>query len=211
MPRLYLIQPTQPRRGTPPSWAPRPYNLQRQPQRPGELSAEIRIASAPSNTDVATAAARAGLPESLWATLAVESRRVVAYVAETFEANTGAVTTLLDNASNRHAPAGDATSRSRLAAYAAALSAAQSNDATSAIGPILLRPSATMLSAWNIAADRDRVNVDSWAQQHLEHHSGTFIAWETAAAFSGQTLAEWALAHAARRLRSRSTAPQTAA
>jgi hypothetical protein len=50
--------------------------LERQPQRPGELCREIRLDVGVHKAVVTAAAAAAGVPVSLWATVAVESQRV---------------------------------------------------------------------------------------------------------------------------------------
>src|SRR5690348_4647155 len=60
----------------------RPFSLQLQPQRPGEICEALRPAWAHEGLDAARAlAAGARLPLALWLTISVESERALAHVA----------------------------------------------------------------------------------------------------------------------------------
>jgi hypothetical protein len=190
------------------SWSSAAYDLERQPQRPGELCSEILIPRAACDQEVCLDAARSGLPEALWATLAVEGYRVADGAMRTTGLPAETLIELLDEtaACNLHG-----VTETRLAAYARALCGAEERKVTRAIGPLLLRPSMTILAAWSLASSCVGCPVEDWARDCLRRRSGAVVAWEISAASSGQTLAEWAMVQAARRLRSRRTAPQTAA
>jgi hypothetical protein len=146
---------------------------------------------------------------SLWATVAVESRRCVDLASRTFAASSAAVTAWLQDAAAIAEEPGMA-SVSRLCQYGRALLQASPAARERSVGGVLLRPPLRMLTAWSLAAEEDGVELEAWTTGMLEAPVGEPVRWEASAALAGQTLAEWALVQAARRLRSASTLAQTA-
>jgi hypothetical protein len=186
-----------------------PYDLDRQPQRPGELCSELCIDAIQLAAQIHARAARAGLPSSLWSTLAAESRRCVEVATGLLGLSPAEVRGLLDTFTGREQPLSQ-PAVSRLGDYAHALLAAQPRTTTPSVGPLLLRPSATQLTAWSLAAARNSVDLDAWILQRLQDTPGNMVGWEAAAALAGQTLLEWTLAQTARRLRPASTPAHSA-
>lgn len=137
---------------------------------------------------------------------------MVSYTASAAGLEERAVRSLLDEASAREPSDLSAVATdSRLAAYALALSRLEPREPVSMLSTVLLRPNATMLSAWSIAAAAAGVSLERWAEERLRAPALCDTAWEVSAASGGQTLAEWALDQATRSFRALSTAPQTAA
>jgi hypothetical protein len=187
--------------------------LERQPQRPGELCREIRLDVGVHEAVVAVAAAAAGVPVSLWATVAVESQRCVGLTSALFSVPDAVVIAALDDAAAKaqaHPGEQDAVSASRLCEYGRALARAGAHLPERTLGGVLLRPSLRILTAWSLASEEAGVALEAWASGLLEHPGGEAVRWEASAALVGQTLAEWTLVQAARRLRCASTFAQIA-
>jgi predicted HicB family RNase H-like nuclease len=215
MSRLYLVGSGRERGGLRPRrWTPAPFDLERQPQRPGELCREIRLDVGVHEAVVAAAAAAAGVPVSLWATVAVESQRCVGLTSALFAAPDAVVITALDDAAaeaQAHPGEQDAVSASRLCEYGRALARARAHPPErTTLGGVLLRPSLRILTAWSLASEEAGVALEAWASGLLKHPVGEAARWEASAALVGQTLAEWTLVQAARRLRCASTFAQIA-
>jgi predicted HicB family RNase H-like nuclease len=214
MSRLYLVGSGRERGGLrPPRWTPAPFDLERQPQRPGELCREIRLDVGVHEAVVAAAAAAAGVPVSLWATVAVESQRCVGLTSALFSVPDAVVIAALDDAAaeaQAHPGEKDAVSASRLSDYGRALAQAGAHLPERTLGGMLLRPSLRILTAWSLASEEAGVALEAWASGLLEHPVGQAARWEASAALVGQTLAEWTLIQAARRLRCASTFAQIA-
>jgi hypothetical protein len=189
-----------------------PFDLERQPQRPGELCREVHLDAGGHEAVVVTCATAAGVPVSLWATVAVESRRCVALTSALFAVTDAAVTATLDAAAEEqtHPDEPDAASRSRLSDYGQALGRASAHSPKHTLGRVLLRPSLRMLTAWSLASGEAGVTLKAWASGLLEYPVGEPVRWEASAALAGQTLAEWTLVQTARRLRSPRTLAQIA-
>jgi predicted HicB family RNase H-like nuclease len=214
MSRLYLVGSGRERGGLRPRrWTPAPFDLERQPQRPGELCREIRLDVGVHEAVVAAAAAAAGVPVSLWATVAVESQRCVGLTSALFSVPDAVVITALDDAAaeaQAHPDEQDAVLASRLYEYGRALAQAGAHPPERTLGGVLLRPSLRILTAWSLASEEAGVALEAWASGLLEHPVGEAARWEASAALVGQTLAEWTLVQAARRLRCASTFAQIA-
>jgi hypothetical protein len=212
MRRLYLVGSEETRAGaTPRRGASPPFDLERQPRRPGELCREVRLDI--DQRPIAVGAAAAGVPISLWATVAVESRRCVDLTAALFGVSRGTVGAALEQAVTDERT--DACERetvpgSRLRDYGEALVRAVPHRTQPAVGGVLLRPPLRMLSAWSLAADDADVELELWAASVLADPPDEPVQWQASAALSAQTLAEWALVQTARRLRSASTLAHTA-
>jgi hypothetical protein len=201
--RLYLVGS---RRGRGPAaptrWEAPPYDLDQQPQRPGELCAEIRIANGSAAADVHRRAADVGLPSTLWATLAVESHRTVELTGTLLGLSAPGVRAVLDEQIHT----GEEPTGTRLGDYARALTHAHQRKASFGFGAVLLRPSTTQITAWTLAAAADGVSLEAWVLARLQSTpSNSLQRWEASAAIAGQTLCEWALVQTARRLRPAST------
>jgi hypothetical protein len=181
-----------------------PYDLDTQPQRPGELCSELRLDAPALAAQVHDQAARAGLPSALWSTLTVESRRCVEVAAGLLGLSPAVVSGLLDAYAGYEQPFSPPPV-SRLGDYALALRAARPRAATRTVGALLLRPSTTQLTAWSLAATSNREGLDAWIVPRLQDAAANLVGWEAAAALGGQTLLEWTLAQTARRLRPAST------
>jgi hypothetical protein len=209
---LYLVG-SRPANSPRPGWSPPPYDLASQPQRPGELCAELSFSDHDLADRVSERAAAAGVPPVLYATVGVEATRTLTMAAglsalpcETVERRLGeaAAQTLGEVATDPRMLA-----PTRLGDYARALLDRTSRPAPrSASRRVLLRPTETMLAAWTLAAGEDPLTA--WAAGLLDRAAPDVLDWETAGACAGQTLAEWVLAQLARRSRSASTAAQTA-
>jgi hypothetical protein len=214
MSRLYLVGSGRERGGLRPRrWTPAPFDLERQPQRPGELCREIRLDVGVYETVVTAAAAAAGVPVSLWATVTVESQRCVGLTSALFSVPDAVVIAALDDAAaeaQAHPYEQDAVSASRLCEYGRALARAGAHTAEQTLGGVLLRPSLRILTAWSLASEEAGVALEAWASGLLKHPVGEAARWEASAALGGQTLAEWTLVQAARRLRCASTFAQIA-
>lgn len=196
---------------TPRRRASHAFDLERQPQRPGELCREVRLDI--DQRPIAAAAAAAGVPVSLWATVSVETRRCLELTAAVFGVSATAVCAALEDACTeaRTGPREPETaSASRLGDYGEALLRAVPHQTQRAVGGVLLRPPLRMLAAWSLAAEDAGVELEAWATGMLEAPVGEAARWEACAALAGQTLAEWTLVQTARRLRSASTLAQTA-
>ncbi len=190
-----------------------PFDLERQPQRPGELCREVHLDAGGHKAVVVARAAAAGVPVSLWATVAVESRRCVALTSALFAVTDAMVAATLDAAVEEQTYPGepDAASRSRLSDYGQALGRASALSPKHTLGRVLLRPSLRMLTAWSLASGEAGVALKAWASRLLlEDPVGEPVRWEASAALAGQTLAEWTLVQTARRLRSARTLAQIA-
>jgi hypothetical protein len=209
---LYLVGSGRERGGLRPRrWTPAPFDLERQPQRPGELCREIRLDIGGHEAIVAAAAAAAGVPVSLWATVAVESQRCVELTSALFSVPDAVLITALDDAvaeGQAHPGEQDAVAPSRLCEYGQALAQAGARTPERALGGVLLRPSLRLLTAWSLASEEAGMALEAWASELLDHPVGEAARWEASAALSGQTLAEWTLVQAARRLRCASTFAQ---
>lgn len=214
MSHLYLVKSTRERGGLRSRrWTPAPFELERQPQRPGELCREIRLDVGAHDIAVAAAAAGAGVPVSLWTTVAVESRRCVELTSTLFAAPDAVVITALDDAAAEalaHPGEQDAVLASRLREYGRALAQAGAHSPERTLGSVLLRPSLRILTAWSLASEEAGMALDAWASGLLNDPVGEVVRWEASAALAGQTLAEWTLVQAARRLRCASTFAQIA-
>jgi len=191
-----------------------PFDLARQPQRPGELCREVRLPAGADQRVTEVRAAAAGVPASLWATLAVESERCVQRSAALFALPDTLVVAALEDAAAEEEPEtvarlADGTP-SRLCDYARALLNARSREAAAVVGGVVLRPSLTMLTAWSLASRQAGLKLEAWASSHLSETALEPVRWEGSAALSGQTLAEWTVLQAARRLRSARTRAHSA-
>jgi hypothetical protein len=214
MNRLYLVGSGRERGGLRPRrWTPAPFDLERQPQRPGELCREVRLDIGDHEAVVATAAAAAGVPVSLWATVAVESQRCVELMSVLFAAPDAVLITALNDAAaeaQAHRGKQDAVAPSRLCEYGQALAQANAYLPERTLGGVLLRPSLRVLTAWSLASTEAGVALEAWASELLKDTVGEVVRWEASAALVGQTLAEWTLVQAARRLRCASAFAQIA-
>jgi hypothetical protein len=216
MNHLYLVEsPQSPRRKgqTARRWSAAPYDLARQPQRPGELCSEIRLTTPAPDPTMAQRARASGLPIVLWATLAVECQRVLELVIRSFELPPALALQTLDAASAKPPLTikdRSSGSGSRLSDYARALLNARPLSASVELGPVMLRVSTTMITAWMLACEQAGESLEDWASEQLTRPPRELVRWESSAAAGGQTLAEWALLQAARRLRCASTLAQTA-
>jgi hypothetical protein len=186
------------------------FDLVVQPQRPGELCEELRMeATAAVRHTTDQRAAAAGVPSPLWTSLAIEASRVVTTTADLLGLPQITIVDLLDIAAER----GESReiAGTKLAAYALALRSTQPRSPTKAIGPLLARPSTTMMTAWAASARNDGLTVEEWALANLAATPPDFLLWEASAAEAGQTMLEWALIQAARRSRSDNSAAHPAA
>jgi hypothetical protein len=188
-----------------PERRPPPYDLARQQQRPGELGREVVLdIGRDSCREIERRAAAAGVPATLWATLAVEATRSAALVETTFGF------TAVETLSAAAAEAAAAGRRSRLSDYADALRAATPRDPVAVIAAIAVRPGLASATAWEAEAAAAEVALDVWLVLAIDRAPARFVAWEAAAADEGRSLPEWALVHAARRCRSARTPAQIA-
>lgn len=214
MRQLYLVRPGRERSAhAQPSWTPPRFDLDRQPQRPGELCREIRLRASEHDSAVEAQAAAAGVPSSLWATLAIESQRCLQETASLFGVPGHVVSGALEHAASdgRKSAAGPSgESPSRLYDYARALVRAGARPARPTIGGLLLRPPLRMLTAWSLSCHATGLPLEAWATLHLAEAINEPVNWEASAAQAGQTLAEWIVVQTARRLRSTSTLAHTA-
>jgi hypothetical protein len=191
-------------------WIPPPFDLFAQPQRPGELCEEVPLGVAASvRFAVDERAAAAGIPCVLWTSLAIEARRAATATAQTLGLSYDSVVDQLNAAAED--PGDRRGVRTRLTDYALALRSAQPRPPTQAIGPLLARPSVTVITAWSDSARREGLALEDWALATLVDAPGDALLWEAGAAEAGQTLLEWALIQAARRRRAASSAAQPAA
>jgi len=200
--------------GPPPardSWSLPSYDLTAQPQRPGELCCELRLAERELAAEAEKHAAATGVPTALWATVAVEATRCLTPAAGVLGVPRSTLNGWLDDA----AAATDAakpgrTPGCRLLDYAQALQSARPRPAGARIGPLLLRPSETTLAAWWLAATEASLTLEAWCAACLRTAAPGAMSWEAAAALGGQTIGEWLLAQALRRLRAARTLAHTA-
>jgi hypothetical protein len=182
-----------------------PYDLARQPQRPGELGREVVLKlGRDSCREIERRAAAAGVPATLWATLAVEAARSVTLVETTLGVT---AVEALSAAAVEARPRGR---RSRLTDYADALRAATPRDPVAMIATMAVRPGLASATAWEAEAEAAEVALDVWLVLAIDRAPAKFVAWEAAAADEGRSLPEWALVHAARRCRSARTSAQIA-
>jgi hypothetical protein len=189
-------------------WSLPPYDLDAQPQRPGELCDELRLDDPHLAARVEDLGARAGVPALLWATVAVEASRCVTTAGELLDTPAETLIAWLDEAASHPTPSLETLPVCRLLDYAAALMRATPRRPRARIGPLLLGPSQTMLTAWTLASIQAGLRLDEWALNQLARAPACALSWEASAALSGRTLSEWVVAQAARRLRSASTLAQ---
>jgi hypothetical protein len=152
-------------------------------------------------------AALAGMPITLWSTLAVEASRSVALATTSFGLSERVVEEMLASAASVQP---DAPRHSRLTDYARALRQARPRDAVGTSGAVALRPSLGSATAWRVAAAESSVSLEEWIGRRVVAPPAEFVTWEATAAEAGRSLPEWALLQAARRLRSASTPAQIA-
>lgn len=214
MRRLYVVGSGHERGShAPPNWTAPPFDLEHQPQRPGELCREIRLRPSERDGAVEAGAAAAGVPSSLWATLAIESQRCAEETALLFDVPGYIVSGALEHAASkeRESSVGPTEeSSSRLCDYAQALLRAPARRARPTMGGLLLRPPLRMLTAWSLSSHAAGLPLEAWATLHLTQPIYEPVNWEASAAEAGQTLAEWIVVQTARRLRPASTLAHTA-
>lgn len=155
-------------------------------------------------------AAVCGLPLELAVYIAIEAQRAVDEAVSVFMVGREDLVAALDTA----AAAQEGRDVQHLLArplceYARALEAGL--DDPDVDGPLRARAPHRVAAAWAHAAAAAAIPVDRWLADTLARAIGSRARWEAAAARSGRTLSEWVLLQAARRSRSRSTSPQSAA
>jgi hypothetical protein len=157
--------------------------------------------------DIERRAAIAGLPATLWSTLAVEATRSIILAAAVLGLR---ATVVYDTLSTAAAEASQAARRSRLSDYARALRAATPREPATTVGGIALRPGLASMTAWQTEAAAAGVVLKAWVLHAIAVAPDGFVDWEAAAADEGRSLPEWALVQAMRRRRSASTSAQIA-
>ena len=183
----------------------RPYQLARQPQRPGELCEEVVLSLGAKRAEAFEArAAAAGLPAALWLTLAIETQRCLRVLSCALGDDPLTVSRQMQC---EHAPRVDA--HTRLADYATALRAARPRPSTAVTSRLAARPSLSLLAGWRSEAARANTSVESWAIDQLTNPlPERFVEWEADAAIAGHSLLAWMLLQAACAMRASSTAAQ---
>lgn len=192
-------------------FAPPPFSLEAQPQRPGELAELIDVNLTPAEiARVAAAAAQAGLPLTLWLYIAVEAERALAEVASVLELEPDELIAAFDAAVQSCSPRGPRhVFTRRLDDYAGAL--VDTKPATlPAPERLSVRVPHRIAAGWAHAAAAAGRPFDCWLTTMIAAATGR-EHWEAAAAADGQTLAEWVWLQAARCARSRSTSPHATA
>jgi hypothetical protein len=113
-------------------------------------------------------AAHAGVPGPLWATVAVEARRCASATGGLLEVPTVSIAGWLDETATVQCVAGDPSAMpSRPGDYAWALLQRAPRRARTRIGPLLLRASETMLTAWMLASAQTGLAPEQWAAEQL--------------------------------------------
>jgi hypothetical protein len=195
----------------------RPHDLVSRPQRPGELTVAVVIdLDAAARAHVSNSAREAGVPASLWLTVAIEAQRSLDQATALVHGDDGELAAELDNAaggsSATTAHETSAPALAQLRSYAMALRAGAAPSGGSLVGTSLpVFPALHVAGAWAIEAGHHGLAVSAWAANQAAARPAGRVAWEAAAASSGQTLSEWVLAQAVRRARSSSTFAHTPA
>jgi hypothetical protein len=177
------------------------FDLRAQPARPGLAHEQLELALEAQEVAAIEAAASAeGVPTGLWASIVIESERVLCIAAEATGAARPTLEAVLNDASTDRS-AMDFVRRHgrRLAEYARALR----NDFAEPFGDPRHRLAVPVgyhtLVAWEIEAGKAGKTLEQWGVGLLIQAPAGRARWEAAAAESGQTLGEWVAVEAARR------------
>lgn len=193
----------------------RPYDLAIRPQRPGELTSTVVVElDREARQHVAERSRTDAVPPTLWLTIAIEAERTVQQIETARGCSRTGLTTALDRAAaidETPTTLHPSAAFEQLRSYAMALQARQ--PATSVlIGTSLpLSPSLHAAAAWALEADRQDIDVSTWASAQAARLLPGRVSWEVASALEAQTLAEWMLRQATRRERSTSTSAHSRA
>jgi hypothetical protein len=184
--------------------------LRLQPQRPGQLCSQLRLAVADQTVKRIEAGAQAaGIPKSLFATLAIDSARHVTATSEMLGIAPLELATTLDAAAaeNQAAQLLATGSLGKFRQYAAALRRGEDPDdpATQQGGPLVAIVSEETIAGWTISAINSGMALADWAGVQLTQASLTPHLWEAAAAHVAQSLQAWILDQAASSSRSATT------
>jgi hypothetical protein len=182
-----------------PTDGPSPFDLNLQPTRPGCAHEPVALTlTRTTAVEIEQHAAAAGLPAAAWAALAAEANRALSQASAAFGVRAAELEAALDTAAAPHQPA--ALPRgpgARLLAYASQLEAATSRPASAPSTTLALPVPYNSLLAWQNAAADARLPLKAWTASQLETPPPSAASWEAAAAWTGATLAEWVLLHAA--------------
>jgi hypothetical protein len=174
-----------------------PYQLSRQPTRPGVSHTEIPLKLPDAVVEaVVPLAASDGVPTAVWLGLAVESERAIAGLGLSGPASAGLRSQLDDFAARPIDPVMGGAQQ--LASFAMSLRTAP-RSGKSMGEPTSARVPYGSRTIWRLAATEAEETVDSWAARLLVQATPRRALWEAAAAERGVTLPEWILGHCARR------------
>jgi hypothetical protein len=171
---------------------PRMVPLEARPYRPGELPQRVLVRCAPElATRTANAAARAGLPLTLWVRIAVEASRVRDDLARLTSETPQIIEAGLDAVTGGPLPA--AHGCAELSHYARALRSAPSErPAENRSADCQPMVPDTIKAAWTLEAARAARTLDGWIASRLDHAPSGATAWEAEAASRGLSIGEWA-------------------
>ena len=158
-------------------------------RRPGVAHEEFELfLDRPAAEHVLRAAARDGLPEELFAVIAIESERALSGATPGGQSPV-AVARRLDWEARR--AQSEFRPTTQLAAYAALLREARSRKPTGTASALELLVPYHTLHAWKIAAGGAGVSLGDWARAQLVSVGTGRRLWEAAAAEAGEMLAGW--------------------
>lgn len=194
-----------------PAFAPPPLALDDRTQRPGELADIVVVALEEAERVVLqAAAARARLPQPLFAVIAVEAARVLGELAPELGLSPTTLAAIIDESSVDAAEAAfDPRPARPLRAYARLLRSGSNWPEGSGVLTLLVAD--RLRARWSLAAQDEGLTLEAWIAAKLTAAPPGVELWEAHAATDGRTLCEWMTLQAVRRCRCSSKAAQASA